>query len=116
MLDLENSQIDYPEKIAQDRIDLEVAKKAGDSAKVLDLERGITIYEKMLEEKRFQWDNIMDGNWAAISEWQFERLNNFVQTSKSQNFIMHINYGSTSFDVYNEGISRREKASGGYRG
>lgn len=89
MLDLENSQIDYPEKIAQDRIDLDEAKTAGDSAKVLDLERGIAIYEKMFEEKKFQWDNIMAGNWAAISEWQFEQLNNLVQISTSQNYIAH---------------------------
>ncbi len=89
MLDLENSQIDIPEKLAQDRIDLEEAKKAGDSAKVLDIERGIAIYEKMLEDKTFQWDNIISGNWAAISEWQFEQLNNLVQISISQNYIAH---------------------------
>ncbi|MDN4608477.1 ABC transporter permease [Sporosarcina highlanderae] len=89
MLDLETSQIDFPEKLAKDRIALEEAKKAGDSAKVLDLERGISIYEKMLEEKKFQWNNIIDGNWAAISEKQYEQLNYFAVTSKSQNFPVH---------------------------
>ncbi|MDW0117702.1 ABC transporter permease subunit [Sporosarcina thermotolerans] len=89
MLDLETSQIDIPEKLAKDRIDLEEAKEAGESAKALDLEHGISIYEKMLEEKKFQWDNIMDGNWAAISEKQYEQLNYFAVTSKSQNFPVH---------------------------
>ena len=89
MLDLENSQIDFPEKIVKDRMDLEVAKKAGDGAKVLDLEREITIYENMLEDKKLQWDNIMEGNWRAISEWQYERMNNSVRISISQNYIVH---------------------------
>ncbi|WHT49209.1 hypothetical protein QNH10_06185 [Sporosarcina thermotolerans] len=31
----------------------------------------------------------MDGNWAAISEKQYEQLNYFAVTSKSQNFPVH---------------------------
>jgi len=89
MLDLENSQIDIPEKLAKDRIDLEEAEKAGDSARALDLQRGIDIYEKMLENKKFDWDNIIAGNWKAISEKQYEKLNDYVDISKRQNFIVH---------------------------
>lgn len=89
MLDLENSQIDYPEIIAKDQIELEEAEKTGDSAKVLDLQREIDIFEKMLEDKKFDWDNLMAGNWAAISEKQYEKLNEFVDISKRQNFIVH---------------------------
>ncbi|QTD42117.1 ABC transporter permease [Sporosarcina sp. Te-1] len=85
MLDLENSQMDYPEKIAGDRLELEEAEKAGDSTRVLDLQRSIGIYENMLEEKRFEWENIMTGNWSAIAQKQYEELNNTVTISKSQN-------------------------------
>lgn len=89
MLDLKNSQIDYPEKIAADRAELEEAEKAGGSGRILDLKQSIDIYEKMLKDKQFEWDNIVAGNWAAISEKQYEQMNYFAVTSKSQNFPVH---------------------------
>ena len=89
MLDLENSQIDFPEKIKQDRIEMEKAQEAGDYSKVEEFQRMITAYENMIEDKKFDWDNIMAGNWSAISEKQYEKLNDFVVISKSQNFIVH---------------------------
>lgn len=89
MLDLENSQIDFPEIIASNRIELEKAKKVGDSGKVRELQLSIDIHEKMLKDKQFDRDNIMAGNWAAISGKQYEQLNDHVEISKSQNFIVH---------------------------
>jgi ABC-type transport system involved in multi-copper enzyme maturation permease subunit len=86
MLDLENSQIDYPERIAQDRIEMEKAQEAGDYSKVEELQRMIAVYEKMIVEKKFEWDNIMADNWTAISEKKYEMLNDNVIVSKSQNF------------------------------
>lgn len=89
LLDLQNSQIDFPEKIAADRVELEVAKNAGESSTAMELQRSIDIYENMLEDKQFEWDNIMAGNWAAITGKQYEMLDNNVRVSKSQNYPVH---------------------------
>ena len=64
MLDLENSQIDYPERIAQDRIEMEKAQEAGDYSKVEDLQRMIAVYERMIEEKRLNGITL----WRAIGQ------------------------------------------------
>ncbi|MBB4823703.1 ABC-2 type transport system permease protein [Sporosarcina luteola] len=85
ILDLENSQIEYPKKIAEDQLELEEAEKAGDSARALELQRTIGIYKNMLEEKRFDWENIHANNWAAIAQKQYEYLDKTVAISKSQN-------------------------------
>ncbi|MCG3087705.1 ABC transporter permease [Sporosarcina cyprini] len=89
MFDLENSQIEFPEKIAEDRHALEEANKAGDSAKALDLQLSIDIYEKMLADKKFDLDHIEAGNWAAITQKQYEQLDRDVAISKSQNYPVH---------------------------
>ncbi|GKV55367.1 hypothetical protein NCCP2222_13140 [Sporosarcina sp. NCCP-2222] len=89
MFDLKNSQIEFPKKIAQDRLELEAAKKAGDSAKALDLEISINSYENMLADKKFDLNHIEAGNWAAVAQKQYEELNRDVAISKSQNYPVH---------------------------
>ncbi|SET15232.1 hypothetical protein SAMN05216389_10666 [Oceanobacillus limi] len=44
----------------------------------------------MLEDKQFEWDNIVAGNWVTISEKQFEMLDNNVNISESQNYPTNI--------------------------